>query len=151
VTKRVLLYLGLFLAGVLIGFEIAWLLGIAKGNTGTAATVAPREEITISLAATIDGTDRFIFTPDDVRNEHREWRAPSKVLFNGEPWDDLSHALSGWTDLAKDLDLPAAKLATREGRGIIVLEPTAEGFDLVFADTQLGAGQYAVTISIPRR
>jgi hypothetical protein len=71
------------------------------------------------------------------------------VLFNGEPWMDLSTPPPQWDKLARTLDLPRAELIQRKGRDIIALERTADGFDLYFADTQMGAADYEATISVP--
>jgi hypothetical protein len=152
VFKRVLLCSGLFLAGVLAGLGIAWLAGLFRPRVNISpATKGSQDAVTVTLSATIDGSDRFIFTRDNVWNEHGRWQPPQKVLFNGEPWEDLSLAPPGWAELAGDLDLRRAGLLTREGRDIIALEATAEGFDVLFADTPMGAATYSATISIPRK
>ena len=142
--------MGLFLAGAIIGFEIAWLLGLTRGRVQT-VSAAPRETITLSLSAEIDGSERFIFTPDRVWNEHGRWGPPKNVKFNGVPWNNLSQSPANWTEMATYLDLPAAKILTREGRDVIALEPSQDGFELLIADTLMGAGNYTVTISIPKK
>lgn len=113
------------------------------------ARAAPAAEIT--LTAIIDGSDRFVFAGENLWNEHLHWQGPREVMFNGKPWTDLATAPSEWAELARDLDLSQARIVTREGRDIIALEPTPDGFDLYFADTQMGSGKYTVTVSIPRR
>jgi hypothetical protein len=150
--KRILICLALFLAGALIGFEIAWLLGFVRGGTSlrTESGVSAQEEV-ISFSATIDGSERFVFTPGLVRHEHGQWSGPVNVVFHGVPWDDLSQSPQGWPDLAQDLNLRHARIVAREGRDVVALELTPEGFDLLFADTQMGAGNYVVTIAIPRK
>jgi hypothetical protein len=152
VFKRLPLCSGLFVAGVLVGLGIAWLAAALRSpvNIGP-LTAGAQSAITVTLSATIDGSDRFIFTRDNVWNEHGRWQPPQKVLFNGKAWEDLSQAPPGWPELARDLDLPRAGLLTREGRDVIALEVTTEGFDLLFADTQMGAATYSATISIPRK
>jgi hypothetical protein len=150
VAKRILLGLGLFLAGAIIGFEIAWVLGLTRARVQT-VSASPRETITLSLSAEIDGSERFIFTPERVWNEHGRWDPPKNVMFNGVPWKDLSQPPPDWIEMATDLDLTAARILTREGRDIIALEPSQDGFELLFADTLMGAGNYAVTISIPKK
>ena len=57
----------------------------------------------------------------------------------------------GWGNRAGNLDLPGASTVVRKGRDVIALERTAEGFGLIFADTQMGAAAYEVTLSIPRK
>ena len=149
--KRVLLWLGLFLSGVLFGLAIAFLLRFAQ--PAMSRPTVPRVEgvAELTLTATIDGSERFIFTHDNVWNEHGRWSPPTGVEFNGQPWVDLSQAPEGWTQFAANLDLRKATISTRIGRDIIALEPTAEGFDLYVADTQMGAAKYSITISIPRK
>ena len=102
------------------------------------------------MSAIIDGSDRFIFTHDLAYDDHARWSTPKNVIFNGEPWVDLSQPPPGWAELAPGLDLNKANILTRKGRDVIALEPTPEGFDIYFAHTQMGAGQYEVTISVPR-
>src|SRR5436190_17800829 len=140
VTKRVLLCSGLFLLGVLIGFAIAFLVPRSRSGSPPATHVPGAAELT--LTAIIDGSERFIFTRDNVWNEHGQWSPPKEVVLNGQPWEDLSHAPDGWGEFAANLDLNKAKILTRNGRDIIALEPTAEGFDLYVADTQMGSAKY---------
>ena len=113
--------------------------------------VRPGEPVTITISATIDGSDRFIFTRDIAYNDHSRWSPPQKVVFNGQPWEDLSQPPPGWSELVKDLELGKARILTRKGRDLIALESTPDGFDVYFADTQMGAGNYEVTISVPRK
>ena len=150
--KRILIGSGLFLAGVLIGLEVGWFLGFLRPHSGHESPArATGGTVELTLAGTIDGSDRFIFTRDNVVNEHGRWGPPKDVLFNGVPWPDLTQPPEGWLEFAAPLDLTRAVITTRQSRDIIALEPTADGFDLYFADTQMGAGNYSVTITIPRR
>jgi len=151
VTKRVLLWSGLFLLGVLIGFAIAFLLGIVQSRNGNPLATRVPGAAELTLTAIIDGSERFIFTRDNVWDEHGRWAPPTEVFINGRPWEDLSQAPAGWAEFAANLDLSKATILTRNGRDIIALEPTAEGFDLYIADTQTGSAKYSVTISIPRK
>ena len=142
------LALGLFLAGVVFGVGIARPPDSWRGQRKTAA--ATNAPVTITLSAIIDGSDRFIFTPDVAYDEHARWGIPKNVVFNRQPWVDLSQPPPGWTELVPGLDLNKASILTRKGRDVIALEPTPAGFDIYFADTQMGAGPYEVTISVPR-
>jgi hypothetical protein len=152
VFKRLLLWSGLFCCGVCTGFLLAWVMNAPRTHSNTPEpTSRSRESVTITLSATIDGSDRFVFTRDHVWNDHGKWDLPKKVLFNGAPWEDLSQAPPGWPELAEALDLRKAAIVTRDGRDFVSLERTAEGFDIYFADTLMGSGQYMVTISIPRK
>jgi len=105
----------------------------------------------IRISASVDGNDRFIFTPRDVRYEHKFWSRPNNVTFNGEPWTDLEHSPAGWSDLSRHLDLTRAWIVKRQGRDVAALERTAEGFDLYLCDSPNGYGYYDVTIAVPRR
>jgi hypothetical protein len=154
VFKRILLWSGLFAAGVVVGFEIAWLAGFVMQRPASSlplGAAAPRETVTITISATVDGSEHFIFTANDVRDEHGRWQPPKDVMFNEQLWTDLTQPPPGWTELAANLDLPRASIIGRTGRDVITLETTPEGFDVYFADTQMGAGKYTVTISIPRK
>ena len=115
------------------------------------AVLLPGSPATITLSAIIDGSDRFIFTRDIAYNDHSRWQPPQRVLFNGEPWEDLSQPPPGWSELVQELDLGKATILTRKGRDLIALEPTPDGFDVYFADTQMGSANYEVTISVPKR
>jgi hypothetical protein len=152
VFKKVLLWSGLFVVGTLIGFELAWLLSRFQRSGENGAPIASkRGSVEITLSATVDGSERFIFTRDTAWDDHGRWQSPRDVLLNGQLWEDLSQSPPGWTELAATLDLSKAAITVRNGRDIIALEPTPEGFDLYMADTQMGSANYSVTISIPRR
>ena len=144
-TKRLLLWSGLLLTGLLLGLGTAWVFGRVSN------LIASHGAVELTLSATVDGSERFIFTRDNVWDDHGRWQPPKDVLFNGAAWLDLGQAPDDWTEFAAKLDLTKAHIVTRSGRDIVALESTAEGFDLYFADTQMGAAKYAVTISIPRK
>jgi hypothetical protein len=151
-AKRILLWTGLFLVGVLLGFELAWLLGFLRpASRADSGKASAGESVELTLAGTIDGSDRFIFTRDNVSNEHGKWSPPKDLMFNGLPWPDVTQLPDGWLDFAAPLDLRRATIIAREGRDVVALEATADGFDLYLADTPMGAGQYSVTISIPKK
>jgi len=152
--KRVLLWTGLFLAGLIAGLEIGWLAGFFKNgpvSNRTPETVESRSAVTITISAMVDGSERFIFTAQGIQHEHGQWGPMKNVMFNDEPWPDLTQPPPVWTELGPQLDLARAAITERTGRDSISLEHTPEGFDLFFADTQMGAGRYAVSISIPRK
>ncbi len=143
--KRIFIWTGLFGAGILVGIGYVWLGG------GWLQRHQARQGATITLTATIDGSDRFVFTPGSATNRHAAWGSPRNVFFNDAPWPDLSKSPLGWVEMSRKLNLARAALLTREGRDVISLEHTAAGFEVVFADTQIGAGSYKVTILIPRK
>ena len=105
----------------------------------------------LTFSAVIDGTDRFIFTKDMAWNEHLTWNLPRNVTLNGEAWSDLTAPPARWAEIVKDLDLTKATIATRNGRDVIALEHTADGFDLYFVDNPSGSGTYEVTILVPHK
>ncbi|HEY0548233.1 MAG TPA: hypothetical protein VGF13_01450, partial [Verrucomicrobiae bacterium] len=129
-TKRVPLWSGLFVLGALFGFAMAFLLGIARSRHVSPLATSFRSAAELTLIANIDGSERFIFTRDNAWDEHGRWSAPKEVFLNGQRWEDLSQAPDGWAEFAANLDLSKAAILTRNGRDVIALEPTAEGFDL---------------------
>ena len=138
----------LLLLGLVLGFGLAHLWPKPAARTSATATGGNRA-LTVTIAALVDGSERFVFTRDNVWDDHGQWQPPKEVTFNGEPWPDLAAPPPQWDKLAANLDLSKAVLLQRKGRDIIALEKTAEGFDLYFADTQMGAAPYEATISIP--
>ena len=105
----------------------------------------------LHLSGSIDGSGRIVFTRDRVHYEHRHWGRPNRMLFDHELWLDLEQTPVPWTDYGRTLDLSKAWIAQREGRDVIALEATPDGFDLTLCDSPNGADEYAVTIAIPRR
>lgn len=150
--RKIRWWFGLFVCATLSGFVIAWWLGsLSRERSRVGETLSRPEAVEIIISATVDGSERFIFTADSVWNDHGQWQRPKDVTFNGQPWEDVSQAPSGWTEMASTLDLRKATITVRNGRDVIALEPTDEGFDLYLADTQMGSGKYSVTISIPKK
>lgn len=153
--KRVIVPGLLFVCGIGVGYLLANRpLTIAKPEAiaAPAPVAKPAAKIvTLTLSAEIDGSDRFIFTRDNVWNVHGRWQAPKHIRFNGQPWIDVFIAPEGWTELAAKLDLSKVALTTRKGRDVIALEHTADGFDLYFVDSQMGSAIYEAVITIPEK
>jgi hypothetical protein len=105
----------------------------------------------LRITASVDGSERFIFTKDGVHYEHRFWGEPKDVTFDGEPWIDLENTPAGWKNLSAHLDLTKARITERKGRDVVALEQTADGFDLYLCDSPNGYDNYEVTIAIPGR
>lgn len=105
----------------------------------------------IRISADVDGSERIIFTPRSVRDEHKFWSPPKEVTFNSKPWPDPDHSPAGWRCFSRDLDLSRAWIVKRQGRDVIALEQTAKGFDLYLCDSPNGSAHYDVTIAVPRR
>lgn len=105
----------------------------------------------IRITANVDGSDRFFFAPDNVRWEHKFWGNPTDVTFDGQPWTDLNHAPAGWRDLARPLDLRGAWIVHSQGRDVVALGRTSDGFELSLCDSPGGADYYEVTIAVPLR
>lgn len=88
--KRIFLWMGLFGAGVLLGLAYGWFgvqwLQRYKASHG----------MTVTLSATIDGTDRFSFTPEQASNKHTTWGCPRmffSTAYHG--WICRSHRPAG--------------------------------------------------------
>lgn len=105
----------------------------------------------LRISGTVDGSGRISFDRQGVRYEHKQWSPPSKMIFGGEPWPDLSRTPPSWSEVAGNLDLTRAWVARRRGRDVIALEQTPDGFDLYLCDSPNGSDEYEVTIAIPRR
>ena len=105
----------------------------------------------LHISSRVDGSGRIIFTPESVHYEHKHWRRPNHVLFDGEPWTKLARTPAPWRDFGDRLDLSNAWIVKRKGRDVIALEHTPDGFDLYLCDSPNGGADYAVTIAIPRR
>ena len=103
----------------------------------------------LCLTANVDGSGRIRFTRDRVCYEHKHWSPPVEATFNGEAWTDLSRTPANWDAFSRGLDLSRAWIVTRQGRDVIALERTAQGFDLYLCDSPNGSADYAVTIAIP--
>jgi hypothetical protein len=150
VFARVLTGLAIFFAGLLAGLALARLPQFTRASGPKQPPVAT-EEVSITFSARVDGSDRFVFTTHEAWNEHARWERPTQVRVNEAEWTDLSQAPPGWLELAPQLDLRRARILTREGRDAIALETIDDGFELHVADTLPGAGDYKVTIAIPRK
>ena len=105
----------------------------------------------LHISGRVDGSGRIIFTPQSVHYEHKHWRRPNHVLFDGEPWTKLDQTPVPWRDFGDRLDLSKARIVKRKGRDVIALEHTPDGFDLYLSDSPNGGADYAVTLAIPRR
>lgn len=105
----------------------------------------------LKVCCRLDGSGRIIFTPERVRYEHKHWRPPNRVLFDGEPWTQLDSTPAPWRDYGQRLDLSKAWIVQRQGRDVIALEHTPDGFDLYLCDSPNGGADYTVTIAVPRR
>ena len=99
----------------------------------------------------MDGSGRIVFTRAKVHYEHKHWRPPDHVLFDGESWTKLDKTPVPWRDYGDRLDLSKAWIVKRAGRDVIALEHTPDGFDLYLSDSPNGGADYAVTLAIPRR
>jgi hypothetical protein len=105
----------------------------------------------VRLAATVDGSERIAFTRGKTSYEHKHWGKPTNVRFDGTPWPNMETTPAAWAEYSHQLDLTKAKIVKREGRDVIALEHTPDGFDLYLCDSPDKSGDYEVTIAIPRR
>ena len=105
----------------------------------------------LTITADVDGSGRIIFTRENVHYAHNFWGPPKDVTLNGVLWNDLTNTPAGWSAFSDGLDLKRAHILHREGRDVIALEPTGEGFDLYLCDSPNGDAEYSVTIAIPKK
>jgi len=105
----------------------------------------------LRITCRMDGSGRIIFTRQSVHYEHKHWRRPNHILFDGEPWTKLDQTPVPWRDFGDRLDLTRAWIVKRKGRDVIALEHTPDGFDLYLCDSPNGGASYDVTLAIPRR
>lgn len=105
----------------------------------------------LRISGRFDGSGRITFQRESVRYVHKHWGQPKAVLFDGEPWTKLGRTPAAWRDFGARLDLSKARIVKRQGRDVIALEHTPDGFDLYLSDSPNGAADYTVTIAIPRR
>jgi len=143
-----ILNLGLLLA-VCLGVNGCATCKKACGASGSHKSSCEAPEKLLRFTGTVDGSGRIAFTRDSVRYEHKHWKEPWNITFNGVAWPDLNQNPPGWTDLSSELDLSRAHITERTGRDVIALEPTADGFNLYLSDTPNGADDYTATIAIP--
>jgi len=105
----------------------------------------------LHISCRLDGSGKIVFTDKNVRYQHKHWRPPTHVLFDGEPWVKLDRSPAPWRELAGRLDLSKAWIVKRQARDVLALEHTPDGFAVYLSDSPNGAAEYAVTIAIPRR
>ncbi|MEM8884358.1 MAG: hypothetical protein AAGD14_09830 [Planctomycetota bacterium] len=120
------------------------------GGASESARVRAQPKL-LRIEGRIDGSGRIVFTRTRAQYEHKHWARPSVMSFDGEPWNDVGKTPPAWTEIAAGLDLARAWVVERTGRDVIVLEQTADGFDLYLCDSPNGWGPYSITIAIPRR
>ena len=124
--------------------------GFGDGTPAFEQAAAAQPKL-LHISCRLDGSGRIMFTRDSVRYQHKHWRPPTQVLFDGEPWNKLDRTPVPWRELEGRLDLSKAWIVQRKGRDVIALEHTPDGFDLYMSDSPNGGAEYAVTIAIPRR
>ncbi|MFC5454046.1 hypothetical protein [Prosthecobacter fluviatilis] len=104
----------------------------------------------LTITGLIDGSERFTFTPAGVKWTHLHWSEPDDLTFDGIPWYNPRKSPALWSKYAT-LDLPHARITQRQGRDLVALEPTADGFILYFDDSPNDAAAYSVTLAIPKK
>ena len=105
----------------------------------------------LRISGRFDGSGRIVFSRDSVRYLHKHWARPRDVLFDGEPWTKLDRTPVPWRNFGDRLDLSKAWVVKRQGRDVIAIEHTPDGFDIYICDSPNGAADYAVILAIPRR
>jgi hypothetical protein len=123
----------------------------ARGAREESSDAADAQPQLVRISATVDGSGRILFRKGKAVYEHKHWSRPLLAYFDGTPWTDLGTTPASWADYSDQLDLSKAWLVRRNGRDLIALETTPDGFDLYLNDSPNGAAHYEVTIAIPRR
>ena len=121
-----------------------------KTATGAPVPAARRPKL-LRISASVDGSDKIIFTNRKVRCKHLNWSPMTNVMFNGKPWENPGKSPGDWRGFSEGLDLARARIVKRSGRDVIALETTKKGFVLYLDDSPNGAADYSVTIAIPYR
>jgi hypothetical protein len=124
-----------------------------KVHFSAGATPAPRptgKSATLTLIANIDGSDRVVITSAGANWEHKCWGWPSGVLLNGIAWSPQEHpTLSNEGDqlLPAGVDFASARVVSRSGRDLAVLETREDAVIIHFADNPNGHGRYEVRLA----
>ena len=129
---------------------LAGLLSAQDAKTPAPPRVEVRLQI-IRITAHVDGSGHIVFTRGAVHYEHKHWKPPVNVTFDGKPWADLKKTPESWTECSAKLDLGKAWIVERKGRDTIALETTPDGFFLYLCDSPNGSADYEVTLAIPER
>ena len=122
--------------------------GKPEVQAGSAINKRPK---LLHISATVDGSDKIVFTDESAHCVHLNWSPMTNVTFNGKPWENLDRTPASWLGFSDQLDLTKARIVKRSGRDVIALESTPDGFDLYLVDSPNGAADYTVTIAIPYR
>jgi len=133
----------LLLAAILV-------LGIMTGCSTLPRKSTPAKDPNtyITITGLIDGSEKFLFTQNNIYWTHLHWSEPVGVKFCGERWANLKEPPRKWATFS-NLDLAHAYIVTRQGRDIIALETVKDGFILYLSDSPNGAEDYSVVIAIP--
>jgi hypothetical protein len=108
---------------------------------------------TLTIKATIDGSDELHVSYSGARWVHKMWSTPTDVSLNGVAWANPS--VSYLTNAGATLFLPEqvpfhnATVLSSSGRGLLTIRPTENGLVINFADDILGAGNYEAVIGFP--
>jgi hypothetical protein len=121
-------------------------------SAGTPAAPRPASQAaTLILIANIDGSDRVVITRTGAAWEHKCWGWPAAVSLNGLAWSPQQTptlANDGPTQfLPAGVDFATARLISRTGRDLAVLETRKDALVLHFADNPNGQARYEVRIA----
>jgi clan AA aspartic protease (TIGR02281 family) len=109
---------------------------------------------TLEISATIDGVDIVTITADGLSWNHKSSGAPADVYVNGIPWNvQAGGSLPSSDALAflRKADFSAARVLQKSGRGVVAMQPIDNGLEIDFGDSDPGADQYDIKISIPAK
>ncbi len=146
-----------YLSVLSLSLLAACLFAVESRSLEGSTPVGPDDELMraqprlIRITAVVDGSDKISFARNWTKYEHRQWSPLQDVTFEGSSWSDLTKTPPAWLEMADRLDLSRAWIVKRQGRDMIALEHTLEGFDLYLCDSPNGSSSFEVTIAIPQR
>lgn len=111
----------------------------------------PVRTVTLTLKATIDGSDFVAINASGATWTHRTWSWPSDVTLNGVPWNPEAQSVldsTGALAFLKDVDFSTASVVGRSGRDTVAMEKTNDGISVYFADPDNGSDSYEITITL---
>lgn len=103
-------------------------------------------QMTLTINATIDGSDVLNITPAGAAWTHKAWDWPKGITINGATFDPHGRLTLDEIGLG-EADLSSAEVTGRSGRGTVAMEKTDNGVAIHFADPQPGSAPYMMQIT----
>jgi len=101
--------------------------------------------IFLDMKATIAGSDVLTISSEGAKWRHVAAGWPSDVMVNDRPWEIRMQPIFDNPGLA-NADLSSAEVIDHSGRDTVVMEKTANGIVIYFADAPGGGSQYEIKI-----